>query len=133
MADPPRSAAAIASGPRRHDPHGGWRQRRIPRRLPAREADGVAPPARFRPSGRGRQVRADRGRQGGPRVVADLRLRRMGSYGLTGRPIIRQIAYWQGALPAFAAFLTSPQAPRSAIRDPMLLSRARASPAAAAE
>ena len=61
---------------------------------------------------------ADGGRQGRTDVLADLRSRRMGTDRLTGRPIFRQIAYWQGAAAVVTAFLTSWRAPvaRSAIR-----------------
>jgi hypothetical protein len=60
--------------------------------------------------------------------VADLRLGRMGADGLIGRPIIGQNARRKGARAAVAPFLTSYQAPGSAIPDPMLLSPARAGP-----
>ena len=57
--------------------------------------------------------------------MADLRLGRMGTDGLTGRPIIRQIAYWQGASQGVGALLTLSRSPGGARRDPMLLSPAR--------
>jgi hypothetical protein len=65
--------------------------------------------------------------------MADLRLGRMGADGLIGRLIIGQNARRKGARAAVAPFLTSYQAPGSAIPDPMLLSPARAGPARAAQ
>ncbi len=98
-----------------------------------RKADGLASSDGVRPSGRDGQVRPDRRRQGGDDVMADLRLGRMGTDGLIGRPFIGQNAHRKGAGATVGPFLTSWQAPGSAIRDPMLLSAARAGPAAAAE
>jgi hypothetical protein len=58
--------------------------------------------------------------------VADLRLGRMGTGGLIGRPIPSQDAYSNGAGPGAVAYVTSWQAPGSAIPAPMLLSPVRA-------
>ena len=65
--------------------------------------------------------------------MADLRLGRMGADGLIGCPFIGQNAHRKGARATVGSFLTSWQAPGGAIRDPMLLSAARAGPAVAAE
>jgi hypothetical protein len=58
--------------------------------------------------------------------VADLRLGRMGTDGLIGRPIVSQDAYLDGAAKGAGALVISQQAPGSAIPAPMLLSPARA-------
>ena len=107
VADAARPVAAIAPGPRRHDPYGGRGQRRIPGRLRAGEADGLAPSDGVRPSGRDGQVRPNCRREGGSYVMAHFRLGRMGTDGLIGCPIIGQGAYLRGAGTDAVSVLTS--------------------------
>ena len=83
MADQPHLAAALSPRQNRHDPDGGARRRRIPRRVCADACSRVAQPPRVRPSRRGRQNGARRSGQGGSEFMAHFRFGRSGADNLS--------------------------------------------------